>query len=507
MTYGSTPERARRFPGDKFAAVTSDVAQPAAVHRVWEDEILPTLSEYTRIPCLSPAYAPDWAADGHLVRAARLLADWCLGRAVPGLTADVVEVPGRTPVLLVDVPPSRGDGERAEPAGPVLVYGHLDKQPPMGTWRDGLGPFEPVRDRDRLYGRGTADDGYAVFAAVTALEALTATGTPHPRVIVLIEASEESGSPDLPAHLDALGPRIGRPDLVICLDSGCLTYDRLWTTSSLRGNLVAEVEVDVLTEGVHSGYAGGVVPSSFRVLRRLLSRIEDEATGRVLLPELQADVPARHRADLAAVADELPDAVSRSLPTVPGLVLAGPSEADRFVARAWAPAVAVTGMDGIPAVRDGGNVLRPSTTAKLSIRLPPTVDATAAAAALEAALTTDPPDGARVTVTMETPADGWLAPDPEPWVADALTAASTMSFGRPPSAYGEGGTIPFLSMLGARYPGVQLVATGVLGPGSNAHGPNEFLHLPMAEAVTVAVAHLVAAAGVRAGGPRPPGRR
>ncbi len=482
-------------------SVSAMTIPPDQVHRAWEDQVLPTLADFTRIPCLSPAFEPGWEADGHLTTAARLLADWCGRRSVPGLTAEVVSPPGRTPVLLVEVPATGGrpPGSRSpaksEPAGTVLVYGHLDKQPPMGAWREGLDPFRAVRDGDHLYGRGTADDGYAVFAAVTALESLAAQGTPHPRVVVLIEASEESASPDLPAHLDDLAVRIGRPDLVVCLDSGCLTYDRLWTTASLRGALVASVRAEVLTEGVHSGLAGGVVPSSFRVLRQLLSRVEDADTGEVLLPELRAEVPDRNRADLVAVAEELSSAVSASLPTVPGLVLAGPSEADRLVARAWAPAVAVTGMDGIPSVRDGGNVLRPYTEAKLSIRLPPSVDAARAAAALAAALTTDPPEGSRVTVAMESPADGWLAPEPEPWVAAALAAASEACFGRPPSAYGEGGTIPFLSMLGDRYPGVQLVATGVLGPGSNAHGPNEFLHLPMAEAVTVAVAELVVAAG------------
>jgi acetylornithine deacetylase/succinyl-diaminopimelate desuccinylase-like protein len=473
------------------------------VHRAWEERVLPTLADFTRIPCLSPTFEPGWEADGHLMAAARLLADWCGRRSVPCLTAEVIAPLGRTPVVLIEVPSTgggpSGSGSSPEtgPHGTILIYGHLDKQPPMGTWREGLEPFRAVRDGDRLYGRGTADDGYAVFAAVSALESLAAQGIAHPRVVILIEASEESASPDLSAHLDDLAVRIGRPDLVVCLDSGCLTYDRLWTTASLRGALVASVRAEVLTEGVHSGLAGGVVPSSFRVLRQLLSRVEDADTGEVLLPELRAEVPDRNRADLAAVAKELPSAVSGSLPTVPGLVLAGTNEADRLVARAWHPAMAVTGMDGIPSVRDGGNVLRPYTEAKLSIRLPPAVDAVRAAAALEAALTTDPPEGSRVTVTMEEPAGGWLAPEPEPWVATALEAASRACFGRPPSAYGEGGTIPFLAMLGARYPGVQLIATGVLGPGSNAHGPNEFLHLPMAEAVTVAVAELVAAAGRR----------
>lgn len=462
-----------------------ELVDRALIDRIWEGDALPALCEYTRIPCLSPAFDADWEGAGHLLAAARLLADWCTTRPVPGLSTEVVAPPGLTPVLLVEV---AGDGP-----GSVLVYGHLDKQPPQGTWLEGLGPYRPVRDRERLYGRGTADDGYSLFAAVTALEALAASGRPRPRVTVLIEASEESGSPDLPAHLEALAPRLGRPDLVVCLDSGCLSYDRLWCTASLRGNLVCTVRVDVLTEGVHSGLAGGVVPSSFRILRQLLSRVEDERTGAVLLPELQAAVPVDRRTELEAVAAEMPDAVAADLPTVPGLVLGGANAADRLVARAWAPSLAFTGIDGVPPLREGGNVLRPSTTAKLSLRLPPTVEARRASAALVSALTTDPPEGASVTVEVETPADGWMAPDSEPWVAGAIDAASNACFGRSASSYGEGGTIPFLPSLAERFPGIQLVATGVLGPGSNAHGPNEFLHLPMAKAVTVAVATLAAA--------------
>ena len=453
--------------------------------------MLPALSRYAAIPCLSPDFEPDWAQTGHLHEAARLLAGWCGARAVPDVTAEVLTLPGRTPVVLADAPAAGGGG------GTVLVYGHLDKQPALGAWREGLGPFTPVRDGDRLYGRGTADDGYAPFAAMTALEALAERGGPRPRVVVLVEASEESGSPDLPAHLDALAGRIGRPDLVVCLDSGCLTYDRLWLTTSLRGNVVATVTVRVLTEGVHSGSAGGVVPTSFRLLRRLLDRVEDARTGEVLLHALRARVPASHRA-----IDPVGWEAAQSFPVVEGLHLAGETEADRLLRRAWSPALAVTGMDGLPAVRDGGNVLRPSTTAKLSVRLPPTVDSERAAATLAEALGADPPEGAQVEVHLDTPATGWVAPDLDPWVADALDRASREVFAHPPGAYGEGGTIPFLAMLGVRFPGVPLVATGVLGPGSNAHGPNEFLHLPMAEGVTVAVAHLYAATAARDGAAR-----
>ncbi len=463
-----------------------DVVDRSVVDRIWEEGILPALGEYTRIPCLSPAFDPQWEEAGHLHRAARLLAEWCATRPVPRLSVQVVERAGLTPLLLVEVD---GDG-----AGSVLVYGHLDKQPPQGTWREGLGPYRPVRDRERLYGRGTADDGYSLFAAVAAVEALGIAGAPRPRITVVIEASEESGSPHLAAHLDALAPRLGRPDLVVCLDSGCLSYDRLWRTVSLRGNVVCTVRVDVLTEGVHSGLAGGVVPSSFRILRQLLSRVEDERSGAVLLAELQPEVPSQHRAALEAVAAEMPDAATADLPVVPGLQLSGASAADRLIARAWAPSLAFTGIDGVPPVREAGNVLRPFTSAKLSLRIPPTADVHRAADALVTALTSDPPDGATVTVDLEAPAPGWTAPDPAPWVAAAIDAASEACFGRPASSYGEGGTIPFLPSLAERFPGIQLVATGVLGPGSNAHGPNEFLHLPMAKAVTVAVATLAAAA-------------
>lgn len=474
-----------------------------ATHRTWEGEVLPALCDYTRLPCLSPAYDTAWEAAGHLAAAARLLADWCRARPLPGHSVEVVAPPGRTPVLLVEVP-AEPDPEGLEPSAAtlagsrpptVLVYGHLDKQPPLGAWRAGLGPFEPVHEGDRLYGRGTADDGYAVFAALSALELLVAAGRSRPRTVVLIEGSEESGSPDLPAHLDDLSGRLGRPDLVVCLDSGCLTYDRLWTTASLRGLVVATLRVEVLEAGVHSGLAGAVVPSSFRLARQLLSRLEDEATGSLLLPELWAEVPEDGRRSLREVAATVPQAVSGALPTVPGLVLGGDDEGDRLVARAWSPALEVTGAGGLPPLDQAGNVLRPSTDLKLSVRLPPTVDAARAAAALAAALTADPPDGARVAVDLDAPGDGWVAPEPPEWVARAVADASAACFGRGAASYGEGGTIPFLAMLGARFPGVPLVATGVLGPGSNAHGPDESLHLPMAEAVTVAVASLLAAAG------------
>jgi acetylornithine deacetylase/succinyl-diaminopimelate desuccinylase-like protein len=445
------------------------------IDTVWEERILPALSDYTRIPCLSPAFDPDWEARGALAEAAELLRAWVRDQD-RALETEIVQLPGRTPVLLVD---NGGAGD------PVLVYGHMDKQPPLGEWRAGLGPYEPRRDGDLLYGRGTADDGYSVFAAVTGL---LAAGGGHGRVLILIEASEESGSPDLSAYVNHLRTRIGTPRLVICLDSGGLSYDRLWLTTSLRGNLVVTVKVEVLTEGIHSGQGGGVVPSSFRILRRILSKIEDEETGRILLPDLLgAGIPEPHRANLEALATEFPDSAA---PVVDGLHLLTPDPVERLAARTWSAALEVTGADGLPATRDGGNVLRPSTTLKFSLRLPPDVDAQKACDALLGAITTD--EGAHITIDLEPPAQGWIAPPLPDAIAATVTQVSTERFGRAPGFVGEGGSIPFLADLQKGFPGIPFVATGVLGPHSNAHGPNESLHIPMGKAVTHAVAALLA---------------
>ena len=477
----------------------------AETTRLWGDEILPVLREYIRIPCVSPSYCPTWAEDGDMDRAADLLRRWCEARPLEGLSVEVLRLPGRTPLLLVEVPArDSGEGAGARRAGsgegdePVLLYGHLDKQPEMSGWGEGLGPWAPVLDGERLYGRGSADDGYAVFAALSAIETARTAGGSHRRCVVLIESSEESGSPDLPAYLDALGDRLGAPSLVIALDSGSPTYDRLWATTSLRGLVSAVLEVAILLEGVHSGAAGGIVPSSFRILRQLLDRIEDSDSGEVALPELLVEVPAERRSQLRQLADALGDHIGR-FPMVPGARPMGGGPLDRLVSSTWKSSVAVTGADGLPPLSQAGNVLRPFTRVKLAVRLPPTCNATRAAEALERALCAEPPYGAEVGFHLEAADDGWNAPAEPPWLAAAIEEASRRAYGVPAGRVGEGGSIPFISMLARRFPEADLVVTGVLGPGSNAHGPNEFLHLPMARQLTVAVASLLDAHAERAG--------
>ena len=455
----------------------------AFVHDAWESGIVPALTEYVRIPAKSPGFDEEWQAHGHLDRAVELAARWARERPVEGLQVEIVRLPGRTPVLLMEVP---GNADET-----VLLYGHLDKQPEMTGWSEGLGPWTPVRRGDRLYGRGAADDGYAAFAALTAIQALQTQGIPHARCVILVETCEESGSADLPAYMDAFASRIGRPGLVICLDASCGNYDQLWLATSLRGLVGGELLVEVLSEGIHSG-ATGIVPSSFRVLRQLLSRLEDEATGEIRPRELHVEVRPERVQQAREVAAVIGADLATRVPLVPGMRTVHPDPVELILGHTWRPALAITGADGLPSIADAGNVLRPRTAVKVSLRIPPTLDAPAAARRLKALFETDPPYGARVRFTPSTPSPGWEAPRLAGWLADSLERASTTHFGRPPMSAGVGGSIPFMSLLGERFPEAQFVITGVLGPGSNAHGPNEFLHVPTGARVTACVAEILA---------------
>ncbi|HVV65857.1 MAG TPA: M20 family metallopeptidase [Rhizomicrobium sp.] len=459
---------------------------PSFIERLWDSDIVPTLAEYIRIPNKSPAFDPNWQAHGHMDRAVALFERWAQEKlkALPGATFEVVRLPNRTPVLFIEAPGNADDT--------VLLYGHLDKQPEMKGWAEGCGPWEPTIRDNRLYGRGGADDGYAMFAALSALLSLKESGRARGRCVILIEACEESGSYDLPFYIEHLGGRIGTPSLVVCLDSGCGNYDQLWLTTSLRGIAMGNLTVRVLDEGVHSGDASGIVPSSFRIARSLLSRIEDEATGAIKLDELYAQIPAERLAEARQAADTLGEAVHSKLPFAGATRPMSADLAELVLNRTWRPALAVTGMEGYPAPENAGNVLLPYTTAKLSFRLPPTCDAQAATNAIKTALEADPPYGAEVEFDAEEGQSGWNAPALTPWLAESLKRASLAHFGKPVAYMGEGGSIPFMAMLGKRYPNTQFVVTGVLGPHSNAHGPNEFLDIPTAKKVSACIADVLA---------------
>ncbi|MBS0568666.1 MAG: M20 family metallopeptidase [Proteobacteria bacterium] len=454
----------------------------------WDGEIVPQLVEYIKIPNKSPMFDKDWAAHGYMDQAVAQLSGWARAQAIEGMTVEVVRLEGRTPLIFVDVPASAGaqSGDDC-----VLLYGHLDKQPEMTGWAEHLGPWKPVMEGDKLYGRGGADDGYAIFGSLAAILALKAQKLEHARCVVLIEACEESGSYDLPYYVDHLAERIGKPSLIVCLDSGCGNYDQLWLTTSLRGMTGGNLTVNVLGEGVHSGDASGVVASSFRILRKILSRLEDQDTGRIVPPGFHVEIPAQRVEQAKQAAQVLGDAVYSKFPFVAGMQPVSRDDTELVLNRTWRPALAVTGVGGVPALDSAGNVLRPFTAVKLSLRLPPTLDAVKAGAELKTLLEKDPPYGAGVRFELEKAGSGWNAPALAPWLEQSVDAASREFFGPPPACMGEGGSIPFMGMLGEKFPGAQFLITGVLGPHSNAHGPNEFIHIPTGKRVSMCVAKVI----------------
>jgi acetylornithine deacetylase/succinyl-diaminopimelate desuccinylase-like protein len=456
------------------------------VSGLWDDEIVPQLVEYIRIPNKSPMFDAKWMEHGHMDAAVTLMETWARGKLadLPGAMLEVVRLEGRTPLIYIEVPGSGDDT--------VVLYGHLDKQPEMTGWAEGLGPWTPVIKGDRLYGRGGADDGYAIFGSLAALLALREQQLPHARCVILIEACEESGSYDLPYYVDHLAARIGNPSLVVCLDSGCGNYDQLWLTTSLRGMTGGELTVQVLEEGVHSGDASGVVPSSFRILRELLSRLEDPVSGRIKPQELYVEIPPARIEQARRSTEVLGTAVYDKFPFVDGMQPVSDNLLELVLNRSWRPQLAVTGVGGMPELESAGNVLRPKTAVKLSLRVPPTLNGASAGEFVKQLLESDPPYGAKVSFKLEKASSGWNAPPLSPWLEQTVAEASEHYFGAPAAYMGEGGSIPFMGMLGEKFPAAQFLITGVLGPHSNAHGPNEFLHIPTGKKVSMVVAEVVA---------------
>ena len=453
------------------------------IEKQWQNEIIPSLCDYIKIPNKSPHFDEKWQEHGFMEDAVMHIADWCEAHGPKEMVLEVIRLPGRTPLLFMEVPGSTDET--------VLLYGHLDKQPEMTGWDEGLGPWEPVLKEGRLYGRGGADDGYAAYASITAIRALQEQGLSHARCVIIIEASEESGSHDLPYYIDKLKERIGCPSFVICLDSGAGNYDQLWMTTSLRGNVVGELSVELIREGVHSGSASGIVADSFRVAKQLLSRIEDEVSGEIKLDALHTDIPRERINEAADCAAILGKDVINAYPFLPGVQPVVTDLQQLILNRTWRPALAVTGAEGLPRIADAGNVLRPKTVLKISMRIPPTVCPKMASMVLQDALTKNPPYNARISFQIDDGAMGWNAPVLAPWLAKAVDEASLTFYKKSAAFMGEGGTIPFMGMLGEKFPEAQFVITGVLGPHSNAHGPNEFLHLAMAKKLTACVAYVL----------------
>ena len=477
------------------AGVLDDALALRQTSAQWDLDIVGQLKSYIEIPAKSPGFDANWAQHGYIDTVVRNAAAWVESQKVEGLRLEVVRLEGRTPVLFFELAATKPDSTQT-----VLMYGHLDKQPEFTGWRKDLGPWTAKYEDGKLYGRGGADDGYAVYASIAAIQALKAQNIAHPRIVGLVESCEESGSYDLLPYVDALRTRLGDVSLVVCLDSGAGNYDQLWLTTSLRGMASGTLKVEVLTEGIHSGDASGLVPSSFRIMRQVLDRLEDSKTGRLLPASFHCEVPAERLAQAKATAAILGEEVTRRFPWAHydcegSSTFVLPTTTDPVQAllnRTWTPTLSVTGAEGFPALADAGNVLRPYSAFKLSLRLPPLVDAAQAVQEMKALLEDNAPYQARVTFETNGGATGWNAPTTAPWFEQALHAASQAHFGAPCGYIGQGGTIPLMNMLSRGFPQAQMMVCGVLGPKSNAHGPNEFLHVPYAKKLTAAVARVIA---------------
>jgi acetylornithine deacetylase/succinyl-diaminopimelate desuccinylase-like protein len=478
--------------------INSFLAAPALAQITdkWDQDLIKQITQYVEVPAKSPMFDAQWETHGHIDTVVRQAAAWIEAQKVEGLKLEIVRLPGRTPVIFFEVASTASGASDT-----ILMYGHLDKQPEFSGWRSDLGPWTPKYVDGRLYGRGSADDGYAVYAAIAAIQALKAQKVPHARIVGLVETSEESGSVDLLPYVDALKSRMGAVGLVICLDSGAGNYDQLWLTTSLRGMVSATLKVQVLTEGVHSGDASGLVPSSFRILRQLLDRLEDSSTGRLLPQSFHCEIPAERVAQATVTADILGDELYKRFPWAHAdcegsarFVLPTTDDPlEALLRRTWHPTLSVTGVDGLPGLKDAGNVLRPYTAFKMSLRLPPLLDAAGAMQTLKALLEDNAPYQAIVTVEGLSSATGWNAPSTAPWFEKAVNDASMTYFDAPCGYIGQGGTIPLMNMLSKGFPKAQMMVCGVLGPKSNAHGPNEFLHVPYAKKLTAAVAQVMSA--------------
>ncbi len=454
------------------------------VNHLWDNSIVPKLMEYIRIPNKSPLFDADWKQHGHMDHAVKLIAHWCEENAVENMKLDVVQIENRTPIIFIEIP-----GSSAET---VLLYGHLDKQPEMTGWDSDLGPWQPVLRGEKLYGRGGADDGYSTFASLAAIKSLRAQNLPHARCVILIEACEESGSYDLPFYIDALEDRIGKPSLVICLDSGCGNYENLWVTTSLRGMVTGTLSIEILKQGIHSGTGSGIVPSCFLVLRQLLSRVENEASGEIILPDLFVDIPTERTQQAKLCAQVLGESIYDEYPFVSNAQPITTDLTQLLLNRTWRPALSIIGSEGLPALKNAGSVTLPALSFTLSMRLAPTSDPQKAAHLLKTILEKNPPFHAKIHFELGKTSSGWNAPIEADWLRNAAANASKNYFGKEAVYMGEGGTIPFMGMLGKKFPKSQFLITGVLGPQSNAHGPNEFLHIPTGKNLTCCVADVIA---------------
>jgi len=455
------------------------------INQFWRTSIMPAFKQYIRIPCKSPAFDHNWEKHGYLMQAAKLMAKWAEAQKIPGLKSKIFKTQGKSPVLYLEIP-----GHHKET---TLLYCHLDKMPEIGHWSKGLHPWKAVIKNNRLYGRGTADDGYAFFAHIAAIKNLVEQKIPYNRCVLLVEAAEESSSCDLPHYLKKLRSVMGKVSLIICSDVGLHDDKRLWVTNALRGTIKATLSVKVLKGAAHSGTASGIIPSSFRVLRQLLDRIEDPMTGKSLLKSCHVTIPQEHKRAAQKLARLLGKTIYTVLPITTTIKPVTNNLSELLLNRTWRSTLCVTGIAGIPDLQNASNALRPETSAYLSIRTPPTVKPEKVVRELQKILTDNPPYNATITFTPHFHAAGWAATHIAPWLTQVLNHVSLSYFGKPMLQIAEGGNVGVIPLLNEMFPQAQIIPTGAMDMQSHEHAPDESLHLPTAHKITCCLSEILAA--------------
>eukprot|EP01083_Nonionella_stella_P046907 125601_1 len=452
----------------------------------WETNALPALEDFVRIPNTSPEFN---GSPADALKAAQFMKAYVDKQEMAGCTADLRTCGDKTPMLVITIDGTDGSNDT------VLSYGHMDKQPGLGGWSVG-GPTDPVRVGDKLYGRGAVDDGYSMFAYITALKALKAQGTKHCRMVITMEAGEESGSPDMIYWLDQLKDHIGtNVSLVICLDSGCGNYDQLWITPSLRGMMAGDLKVSMLREQLHSGEGSGVIADTARVHRMLLNRVEDVNTGYVTVPETHCVIPEAHQNYVDKATCILKEGVFNEMPLLAGIKPVTDDCKQLLMNQLWEPTMTVIANDhgSLPPL-PGSNIIRTETNMRLSFRLPPCVVPEKALEAVKATLLKEPlPYGAKVTFENTMMGSGWASNSAAGgWLETSITDSSTTFFGKAAAFKGMGGSIPIINDFQGRYTDAEIIVSGVAGPQSNMHAVNETLDVPAVKKLTSAFAKILA---------------
>jgi len=454
------------------------------VDKFWDHQVIPNLSQYISIPCKAPFFDQNWRENGFFTQAINLVSQWVRNQNIPGTQIESICLSNHSPFLYIDIPGNSGKT--------TLFYGHLDKMPEATGWREDLGPWQPVVKDGKLYGRGSVDNGYSTFSAITAIKSLCEQNLVHDRFVFLLETAEECGSVGIEEYLEYFKKRIGMPSLVVILDTGCSDYDRLWLTDSLRGLLTGKLQVDILSAGIHSGVAGGVVPSTFRIIRNLLDRIEDSHTGKILVKNAYTDIPQEKVTRAKFMAQILGKKIYNDFSLLEGCSFEVSEPHELLLNRSWRPSLSVIGAAGIPSLELAGNLLRPSTTLLIGLRIPPYCKAAQLIEEIKSILESDPPYDAKVTFTPVVIMDGWAAPKMSERLENIISDASRDHFGDEPVYAGCGGTLGTVKFLSKYFGDAQFIITGVEGPDSYAHGPNESLDLTAAKKMTAAVASILA---------------